>query len=343
MRWTWVPAVAMVAACTLPGGATRPAADVITPAQAGQVVASYWTQNEKANMASDPALLEPIEAGPALTMDQALAVRNAKLNRHLAEPRPLRKVTVYVPHQTRYPAEFAARIDTVNANPNGKVTTEPFTFFNLFEKSSTGQAWKSTFFVSQATGDPISIAIGADGYVAQVPVSGSAHAVAPGRMGQVVADYLNAAIAGLGVDDSELDGAPGIDAVARSQRLLIEGARRSGFTLTTKAGPGPGGSHAYRSAQGRAVVFFAVSNLQIATSARDGACIVQDARHQLPPEVPPGNYGRVENKILSMLIASDPPATKGKATVLGMTFVAYDFLVEPTAGPCVETGPPTSV
>jgi hypothetical protein len=162
-------------------------------------------------------------------------------------------------------------------------------------------------------------------------------------MGQVVADYLNASIAGLGVDDSQLDGAPGIAAVARSQRSLIEGARRAGFTLTTKAGPGPGGSHAFRSAQGRAVVFFAVSNLQIATSAREGACIAQDARHQLPPEVPPGNYGRVENKILSMLVASDPPATKGKATVLGMTSVSYDFLVEPAPGPCVETGPPTSV
>jgi hypothetical protein len=342
MRWAWVLAVLLVVACSLPG-ASKSAADVITPSQASQVVANYWTQNEKANIAGDPALLEPIESGPALTMDQALAARNAKLNRHLVEARPLRKVTVYVPHQSRYPAEFAARIDTVNATPNGKVTTQPFTFFNLFEKASAGQGWKSTFFVSPGPTETVTIAIGGDGYATQVPMSGTEQAVAPGRMGQLVADYLNAATAGLGTDDSKLDGASSIDGVARGMRLTIEGARRSGFTLTMESAPGPGGSHAYRSAQGRAVVFFAVTNLQIAKAVRDGACIVQDQRLRLPPEVPPGSYGRIENKDLALLVASDPPATKGKATVLGFTSVAYDFKVEPATGACVDTGPPATV
>jgi hypothetical protein len=342
MRRAWVLAVLLFVACSLPG-ASKSGADVITPSQASQVVANYWTQNEKANIAGDPMLLEPIEAGPALTMDQALAVRNAKLKRHLMEARPLRKVTVYVPHQSRYPAEFAARIDTVNATPNGKVTTEPFTFFNLFEKASAVEAWKSTFYVSPGPAETVAIAIGGDGYVAQVPVGGSEQAVAPGRMGQLVADYLNAATAGLGTDDSKLDGASSIDGVARGMRLTIEGARRSGFTLTMESAPGPGGSHAYRSAQGRAVVFFAVTNLQIAKAVRDGACIVQDQRLRLPPEVPPGSYGRIENKDLALLVASDPPATKGKATVLGFTSVAYDFKVEPATGACVDTGPPATV
>src|SRR4030088_1296272 len=159
MRRTWVLAVLLVVACSLPG-ASKSAADEITPSQASQVVANYWTQNEKANIAGDPAMLESIEAGPALTMDRALAIRNAKLHRHLVEARPLRKVTVYVPHQSRYPAEFAARIDTVNATPAGKVNTELFTFFNLFEKASAGQVWKSTFFVSPPPTETVTIAIG---------------------------------------------------------------------------------------------------------------------------------------------------------------------------------------
>jgi len=342
MRWPWVPAVVVVAACTLPGRASSPA-DIITPGQASQVVASYWTQNEKANMTNDTALLETIEAGPALTMDEVLAVRNAKLNRHLAEARPLRKVTVYVPHQTRYPAEFAARIDTVNANPNGKVTTEPITFFNLFEKGSPGQAWKSTFFVSPRLDETVTIAIADDGYVALVPVNGSGQTVAPAQMGNLVADYLNAATAGLGMDDSQLEGGPGIDQMARGLRLSIESARQAGFTQTFHASPGPGGSHAYRSAEGRAVVFFAVSNLQVVTAARAGVCIVQDARAHLPPEIPLGNYGRVENKVLALLVAADPPSKKGKASVLGIAALAYDFKAEPTSGPCADTGPPTSV
>src|SRR5258708_3724593 len=139
MRWTWVLAV-MLVACTLPG-ASRSAPDLITLSQARQVVTTYWTQNEKANLAADPALLEPIEPGPALPFDQFLAIRSAKHTRRRAEARPLRKLTVYVPHQSRYPAEFAARIATVNAAPNGHVPTEPFSFLNLFEMSAAGQPW----------------------------------------------------------------------------------------------------------------------------------------------------------------------------------------------------------
>lgn len=343
MRWTWAPAALIVVSCELPGGASHTPADVITPTQASQVVASYWTQNEAANIAGDPALFDSIEAGPALTIDQVQAARSAKLNRHLAEARPLRKVTVYVAHQSRYPAEFAARIDTVGADRDGKLTTQPFTFFNLFEKPSVGQPWKSTFFVVPPPVASIMIALANDGYAEMVPIDGVGLAIAPARMGQVVADYVNGATAGLGMDDSQLDGATEIDALARSQRLSIEGARRAGFTLTAQAAAGPGGSHAYRSAQGRAVVFFAVSHKLIATAARDGACIVQDTRMHLPPEVPLGTYGRVENKVLAMMVASDPPATKGKATVLAITSAAYDFTVESTAGPCIEAGPPTSV
>jgi hypothetical protein len=294
-------------------------------------------------MASDPALLEAIESGPALIIDQALATRNAKINWHLAEARPLRKVTLYVPHQSRYPAEFTARIDTVNTKPDGTLTTEPFTFFNVFEKGAAGQKWKSTFFVPPAPGETITIAIANDGYAARVPLSGSGQAVPPGKMGQVVADYVNSASAGLGTDDSQLDGTLGIDGVVRGQRLSIEGARRSGFTVTSEATPGPGLTHAYRSAQGRAVVFFAVSSRVLAKSARDGACIIQDKRLHLPPEVPPGNYGRVENKILTLMIGSDPASTKGKATVLGITSTAYDFMVEASSGPCIDNTPPASV
>jgi hypothetical protein len=343
MRWTSVLAVLLVMGCAPPGSAPNSPADVITPSQANRVVADYWTQNEKANVASDPALLEAIESGPALIMDQALATRNAKLNHHLAEARPLRKVTVYVPHQSRYPAEFTARIDTVNATPDGKVTTETFTFFNVFEKGAPGQKWKSTFFVPPAPGETITIAIANDGYAARVPLSGSGQTVPPGKLSQVVADYLNSASAGLGTDDSQLDGTLGIDGIVRGQRLSIEGARRSGFTLTGEAAPGPGVAHAYRSAQGSAVVFFAVSSQVLAKSARDGACIIQDKRLHLPPEVPPGNYGRVENKILALMIGSDPAATKGKATVRGFTSVSYDFVVEPSPGSCIDNSPPASV
>jgi hypothetical protein len=341
MRWAWVLAV-MLVACGLPGGASSHAGDVITPSQARQVIERYWTQNEKANMASDPALFEPIEAGPALIFDQAQAVRYAKENRHLAQARPLRKVTVYVAHQSRYPAEFAARIDTVGTDQNGKLTTQPFSFFNLFEKASAGQDWKSTFFVDPEPGETITIAIGNDGYVSQVPVVGGAQVVAPGRLGQVVADYLNAATAGMAVDNSKLDGSSVIDGVARGQRLSVEGAGRAGFTLTYAAAPGPGGAHAYRSAQGRAVVFFAVAEQQVVAIGRSGACIVQDQRMRLPPEVPPGNYGRLENKVLALLIASDPPAGQGKATVLGVTSLDYDYRAEPAAGSCTQAGPPSA-
>ena len=339
MRWTWVLAL-MLVACTVQGVSRKPATDVITPSDARAVVTSYWTQNEKVNVTADAALLETIEAGPALTVDQVMLARNAKLNRHLAEARPLRKVTVYVPHQSRFPAEFAARIDTVDADPTGKLSTAPFTFFNVFEKTSASEVWKSTFFVVPTTGETITIPIGEDGFVAQVPSAGATQAVPPEQMGQVVADYVNAATAGLGVDDSKLDGAPRIDAIARGQKLSIEGARRSGFTLNVKASPGPGGSHAYSSALSQALVFFTITSLSVAVATRDGACFVQDQRLRLPPEVPPGSYGRVENKILALVIATDPPAGKGKAKVVGLTAVDYDFKVEPARGPCIDSGPP---
>jgi hypothetical protein len=44
-----------------------------------------------------------------------------------------------------------------------------------------------------------------------------------------------------------------------------------------------------------------------------------------------------------MVIASDPPAGKGKAKVLGMVSVDYDFKVEPARGSCIDSGPALTV
>lgn len=71
-----------------------------------------------------------------------------------------------------------------------------------------------------------------------------------------------------------------------------------------------------------------------------GPALTFDQAAAVRNEVPPGSYGRVENKVLALVIAADPPAGKGKATALGMTAMDYDFKVEAARGPCIDTGPP---
>ena len=337
MSWRWLAPLLLIA-CSAPGRAPAAAADLITPERARTVVSDYWGKNEAANMASDATLYDAIETGAALVLDRAQAQRYAKLDKHLARPRPLRKVTVYVPHQARYPAEFAARIDTVGTNVNGEPSEEPVSFFNLFEKPSAGQDWKSSFFADPAPTGQVRIAIGKDGYATLVPGAGTHLAVEPARLPNALADYLNAAAQGLGTDDLMFTG-PGVESIARGSRRAIDLARMAGFTLTEKSAAEPG-FHAYRGPGGQAVVFFATTAERTLAASRPGACLVQNDRHQFPPEVAPGSYSRVESQGLSLFIASDPPATQGKATLLGLISIDHDFRTLPADGPCAGTGPP---
>lgn len=338
MSWRWLALLLMVA-CSAPGAAPRPAADVITPERARAVVSDYWDKNERANIASDASLYEAIETGAALRIDRAQAQRYARLNKHLARPRPLRKATVYVPHQARYPAEFAARIDTVGTDGNGEPNDRPLTFFNLFEKASAGAQWKSSFFSDPDPTEQVRITIGKDGYAELIPGTGDHLALAPARAPQALVDYLNAAAGGLGTDDLQFGG-PAVESLARGIRRSIDRARMAGFTMTERSTPEPF-SHAYRGHAGQAVIFFGTTTRRIVVAGRAGACLVQNDRQQFPPEVAPGSYSRIESQALSLFIASDP--AQGKAELLGLISIDYDFQTQPAEGPCANAGlPPQS-
>jgi hypothetical protein len=292
-------------------------ADVITPAKARAVVRDNWKANEQAAMRQDLRLFAQIETGFLIEIDEAAIKADQALGRPaLAAPRPLRDVTVYVPHQHRYPAEFLTLIQTVQVDEASRPTNDPLSFFEHFIQPAARDPWKADFYTETDPGRTLKFALDRDGYATALPADASQLVLTPNGLAAGLAAYLET-----GVRSGTATGpfAPGPMTTksvelqrAHDSRMTSQGYKEAtDFHVLSYL-------HAYRSADGSAIVLFALRPSNTVTTD-PSTCVVQPDNRQWGGLVPLGRYSSVTFDDLLQLIAIDPPArSAGKVDVVGV-------------------------
>jgi hypothetical protein len=138
---------------------------VITPTQAQQVARSIWRTREDAMVHRKLGVIQEMEVGsPAAADSQYLgSLKYGTIQPVFTSPRPIAKVTVYVPRQTTWPAYFGASISVVPPTTAGAATA-----FIIVTRSGLDEPWKLAFSIGDANrADAISVpppTLDADGY-----------------------------------------------------------------------------------------------------------------------------------------------------------------------------------
>src|ERR1700730_7214318 len=303
----------VVTACAGLPGQSAPV-DVITPSRADKDVHDSWSVNEQAFTTYNPDLLIKIESTPLLEA-QAASIKAAKAagDPMLKSARPLKKVTIYVPHQPSYPAQFIALVETVKVDGSGNPTQEAMDFYYRFAQPSENAPWKANFFVLANLDSPARIAVGRDGFVTLISPGDASYVVDPKQLPGSLARYLNSGVASGSPQGPFAPGHLTTDAVT-SLRKYRDTMTKLGYTVDLSYQPGQF-FDAYRGADGRAVVLF---NLQSTDkiAVPDGLhCIVQpkDKLHRWGGLVAPGSYSQLVEGRLLQFVATDPAKKAGTA------------------------------
>jgi hypothetical protein len=318
-RWLVVPAAMLVIACSgplLPGGATS---EVITPAKAQEVVRDYWKLSEQASMHQDAKLFARIETGFLKESDEAsIKVDLAVGNPGLAAARPLRHVTVYVPHQRGYPAEFAVLIETVQVDAMRTPIDAPLSLYEHFVQPSSRDAWKADFYAQINSSRRFNFALDAAGYAYALPVGDSRFVLRPDRLATAFAAYQRTGVQSGAASGPFAEGPMTSDSV-NLQRAHHDNLTLLGYDEATDFQVLPF-VHAYRAGNGGAVVLFALRPSNTVTNPDSSSCIVQPASlRQWGGLVPAGKYASVTIENLLQYIAANPVAGPGaKVDVVGI-------------------------
>jgi hypothetical protein len=283
---------------------------VTTPAKAVAVARDYWKTNEQATMRRDAELFARIHTGLILEADRAWVIAQQNLNRPaLAAPRPLRQVTAYVPRQRGFPAEFIALIETVQVDDSGHPSNAQNSFYDHFVRPAADAGWKVDFTTADVNpGRPLKFALDRDGYATALPVDASEFVLPPNRVGAALATYLDTGVKS-GTGTGPFASGPMTTESVKLQREHDSYMTGQGYIEATEFKVLPY-LHAYRSADGGAIVLFALRPYNRVTTPPDH-CIIQPAqpaKRQWGGLVPPGTFSAVFIENLLQLAATDPPA-----------------------------------
>jgi hypothetical protein len=309
--------LATTCGCTLPalGGGAPASANVVTPVGASRIVQDYWRINERGAANHDLDTFALVESDLLLEADRGNVQASRALGvPGLASPRPLRKVTVYVPHQRRYPAQFLALLETVRVDEGGQLTSEPAAYYDHFARISDRSRWQADFYAIADLSRPIRFALDADGYASLLAATAEGYVLQPAQVGAALADYLRE---GLATGTPSGPFAPGrltTDSF-RGQRSYRDAMARKGYMSRIDFTP-RSFVQAYRAVTGAAIVLSAIQATNLVTVSDPSTCIVQ------PPErlqqwgglVPSGTYASVAIDDLLEFVAQDPRA-KPNATI----------------------------
>jgi hypothetical protein len=275
------------------------------------VVRDYWKTNEQAAMHHDASLFAQIQTGLIQEADEASIKADLALGSpDLAAPRPLRHVTVYVPHQYRYPAEFLALIETVQTDETAHPTNDPWSFYDHFSQASTRDPWKADFYADVRPSRTPKFALDRAGYATAIPAGASRFVRRPEGLAAALSTYLHT-----GVESGVLNGpfAPGplTTESVNLQRAHSDNMTRLGYHEATDFEVLPY-VHSYQAADGSAIVLFALRPSTTVTLPDPSTCIVQPASpRQWGGLVPIGRYTSVTIDNLLQYIGTDPLARSG--------------------------------
>lgn len=307
--WLAVPAALLLVACSgpaLPDLQALRSGEAVTPDRAASAVQEYWKMNEQAAIRRDVKLFARIETGLLLETDTALI----KTERALGEqgqvvPRPLRKATVYVPHQRGFPAEFVALIETVQIDATGHPNDAPWTFYEHFTRPSSGDAWKADFYSQVNPGRPFKFALDAAGYATSLPAAASAFVLRPDGLSTALATYQRTGVVS-GSPYGPFAPGPMTSYSVDLQRAHHDDLANRGFEESTEFHVLPY-VHAYRAVDGSAIVLFALRPSDTVTPPDPSTCMLQPASlRRWGALVPAGAYASITIDNLLQYMATNP-------------------------------------
>ena len=255
-----VSLVATMTACSssTPSTPTPPSGrDLITPAQALELVRQVDAKAVQANGSLNTSLQDTFETGPAGQADDAGYVAY-RANRVTGLPPFTTSATkVYVPHQNAYPLQFLSSEVADGKTSTG--STFKSTSVSLFVKRTSEDAWQIYYeaYSNTPTDDlkvvsPPAFALDSDGFARTLPLSRSGFAVAPDHVAATVAGYMN---------DGTGPIAPG-DFTSTFRDALVSGrtteTQQCSCHVSTHMDAAMYPAYAYQLQDGSALVFYAM-------------------------------------------------------------------------------------
>ena len=175
-------------------GRSHPAAaqpPAITKAEAERVVSRYWQVNNQANESYSDALLGTIESGSSYTMDAgSYRFALASTDRTPYAAFKLTDTRYYIPRlpRTAYPRWFVVRGTYITLSTGTKIGST----YIVFARDTPGAPWQDVTEPDILPGRALpQIATDSGGYAVSMAANDAGLSVAPDKIGQVTATWLN--------------------------------------------------------------------------------------------------------------------------------------------------------
>jgi hypothetical protein len=289
---------------------------VITPAQAKAAVTTWSQLLDTAVPTFDVNILNQVEAPPLLALDTPV-FQDAKARGASAPPvTTIASVSVYVPKQTSYPAQFLAHIE-------GSLG---FNALYLFVKASKHDPWKAVYQANLLANAALpDVALDRHGYASALPEKQAKQQlkIDPAALGRAYSDFLNQS-AQANAPVSSTIFSP--DVAQQLVSALANGPIPPGqrvFTYTPTNYP----AYSYRTRDGGAFSLVAVSS-DIQATAGGGATIT--FAQPLFGLGPGQRYESTDIKGMFLVGINVPPAKSG---ALATSPAEYDAVTSATGVP----------
>ena len=250
----------------------QPAAEppAISKADAENVVASYSQVNNKANAAHSDSLLATIEGGSSYTMDAGAYRFELGLPSQAAYvPFQLTDTTYYIPRlpQGSHPRWFAVK-STYTTTADGTTLSNAYL---VFAQNAAGAPWKDVVEPDILPGQSLpQIAVDSSGQAQGVAPDADGLNVAPDKIGQVTAEWLDQLAASK--SDSVIKDESGNLTDLQDEVFWRSGQGGTPMDATDVHSAPAGQVFALKTTSGGALVFY-TTDAQLTLSPPDGATI----------------------------------------------------------------------
>jgi hypothetical protein len=242
----------------------------VTVKQAEQIVSHYWEVNNEANEQRSDSLLGTIEAGSSYTMDAgAYRFELGQPSQAAYVPFQLTDTTYYIPRlaQGSYPRWFAVK-STYTTTADGKTLSNAYL---VFAQDSAGAPWKDVVEPDILPGQSLpQIAVDSSGYAEGVAPDADGLNVAPDKIGQVTAEWLDQLAASK--SDSVIKDESGNLTDLQDEVFWRSGQGGTPMDATDVHSAPADQVFALKTTSGGALVFY-TTDAQLALSPPDGAAI----------------------------------------------------------------------
>ena len=330
---------AVTAAALALGGCGLPSVipvPLVTPDAAVAAVTHHWDINRQALRATSAArakqLIEQVESGDALRMDEAVIAREAEARGTGGAPQPAipgaTGIRVFVPRQAAYPVVFLsvrnqAQSNPSGADPSGAPTGKSVKVLEVFRRTSGSDAWHNTGYAEIGAGleAKLDIAVDREGYATFADG-------APGGydLSVIYTSYMTALLSGHpAAADKRVAAGPLTDQFAAQLQHALAQLPGVKGVASFSASSSQTGLKLKSNAGGRFVIFD--NQYDLATTPLTGGCITAG-----PGSGAPGSYASVTQHLLQNVGALVSPGAAGSVAIVAESDSAVGVDTKPCAG-----------